>query len=769
MMVSKVSFSRTLGLCLAFLWGVNAANAQSYPPLSVEIGPYHPLLLFAAPGDGSGETSDYAQAVVSAWAALPNTLKPFSALTVSVTGVDAPTRKVRYENMLAALQEAEIPTVIRIADSDPRSLLPLDLTEELLARFTCVKGVEVVNLSFDEYYTFSGGDELGLPPNVRWLSGATDLAARYGRFIAIRLDGIGWLRLMANAWCRPLLERFRACSAYVVPLAGHGGGDTIAQQSALMGLWMEGAVAQWGVAPSSSWYVMAGYVEPGVFGVTATGPGMPPPLYRAMILNGALGGACVYAFPSFSDLWSGGQGRYWAEAIQPTLHEVVETGLIAGKEFVSKKVRVAYQLGVSRTPEEFHLNLRDLDAVRDQGLLLAGAYGLERPGQVTELIPNSGRHYWVPAMSPHAAPELLGAFARVVRPGSVPSAPAWTELLDQYLGPDGSGTAFIVRVGRGVFVMNTRENLYEEQTFQLPSLPTPVRGLDAVRQERTVTLTWPFREGDVSYSVFRRLYPSGAFEKVVQNIDERTWTDPDSDPATPVAYAVTALTNEQEPYEGVVNYGDYRAFSAVESRIEEEAVLTPLVAQARGRLLEGAAEIRPRTQEWWPNLTGVEEGRLPDAQAIAKRIEQWDAAFTAEDLDGVMDLYGTEYQDPQWWRFQYAKRAYQWFFERYSGCRMTRQIRAWDFSAFDAKSEVRVLLYCRFTGIAISDPTGRTADQWAWFPRTDTSEVWLTFSNKEGEWRIERSDPALPNFADILSFSTGPYDSFPPGPDVFGR
>ena len=768
-MVWKASFSFTLGICLFLGWGASVGHAQSYPPLSVEIGPYHPLLLFAAPGDGAGETAEYAQAAGGAWAALSNDLKPFSVLTVSVAGADAPTRRVRYETLLTALQEAEIPTVIRIADSDPRSLLPLNLVEELLARFTCVKGVEVVNLPFDEYYAFSGGDELGIPPNVHWLAGATDLAARYGRFIAIRLDGVGWLRLMSNAWCRPVIEMFRACNAYVVPLSGHGGGDTAAQQGALMGLWLEGAVAQWGVAADSAWYVTAGYVEPGVFGVSATGPGMPPPLYRAMILNGAMGGACAYAFPAVADLWSGGQGRYWNEAIQPTLREIVESGLVAGKDFVGKKVRVAYQLGVSRTPEEFHLDLRDLDAVRDEGLMLAGAYGLERPGQVTELIPNSGRHYWVPVMSAYAPPEPLGAFARVVKPGSVPSAQAWTELLDQYLGPDGAGTAFIVRVGRGVFVMNTRENLYEEQQFQIPSLPTPVRGLEAVRQERAVTLTWPFREGDVSYSVYKRLYPAGAFERIAQNIDERTWTDPDTDPATAVAYAVTALTNEQEPYEGVANYGDYLAFSAVESRIEEEAVLTPLVAQARARLLEGVAEIRPKTQEWWPNLTGVDEGHLEIAKAIVARIERWDAAFVAEELDGVMDLYGTEYQDPQWWRFQYAKRAYQWFFERYSGCRMTRQIRQWDFANFETKKEVRVLLYCRFTGIAISDSTGRFADQWAWFPRTDTSEVWLTFSNKEGEWRIERTDPALPNFADILSFSAGPYDSFPPGPDVFGR
>lgn len=66
MMVRKASSSFTLGLCIFLAWGVSAAHAQSYPPLSVEIGPYHPLLLFAAPGDGAGETADYAQAATGA-------------------------------------------------------------------------------------------------------------------------------------------------------------------------------------------------------------------------------------------------------------------------------------------------------------------------------------------------------------------------------------------------------------------------------------------------------------------------------------------------------------------------------------------------------------------------------------------------------------------------------------------------------------------------------------------------------------------------------
>jgi hypothetical protein len=769
MTVFKALVSWILGAYFAFGLGVSTVYAQSYPPLTVEIGPYHPLFLFQSPSGDSDDTDAYAQIITSAWALLPNTLKPYSAMVVNTAGSDAEIRQLRYTNLLKALQAAEIPVVIHLADENPRNVYPLPLAEELIAQFTCIKGIEATNLAFDEYSVFGGGETIGTLPGVRWLSDATNLAARYGRFIAIRLDGPEWLHVMSNVQCRPLLNTFRECQSYVVPLVGHGEGSTIAQQGALMGLWLEGAAAQWGVAPDSAWYAHAGLVEPGIFGHAPDGPRMPPSLYRAMVLNGALGGASVYAFPEGRDLWSGDRVQYWTEAIKPVLTQVTSGGLIASKEFVSKKIRVAFQLGPSRTPEEFQLNLRDLDGVRDEGLMLKGAYGMERPGQIVELIPNSGRHYWVPILSSVAPAEVLGSLPRIVKPASVPTAEHWTELLDQYLGPDGSGSAFIVRVGRGVFVMHTRESHFEEQSFVIPSLPTPVRGVRAQRRDTTVTLDWPFREGDVSYSVFKRIYPTGEFTEVAKNIDERSWTDPAADAAQSAAYAVTALTNEKEPYEGTVNFGDYLAFSAVESRIEEEVVLTDLVLQSQSRAIEGPLAIQPKSQDWWPTYEGVSDEQRPVAEAIVQRIEQWDEAFASENLDGVMDLYGTEYRDPQWWQFQYAKRAYQWFFERYSACRMTRQIREWDLANYETTGEVRVLLYCRFSGTAISDPTGRFAGQRAWFPRDELGEVWLTFANREGEWRIERSDPALPNFADILSFSAGPYDSFPPGPDVFGR
>jgi hypothetical protein len=98
---------------------------------------------------------------------------------------------------------------------------------------------------------------------------------------------------------------------------------------------------------------------------------------------------------------------------------------------------------------------------------------------------------------------------------------------------------------------------------------------------------------------------------------------------------------------------------------------------------------------------------------------------------------------------------------------MHRQIRRWDFSAYETSQQVNLLMYCLITGIALTDPSGRMADQPVAIPRTDTAEVWLTWTGREGVWRLVQTNPAVPNFRDLLSYSAGPYDNFPTGPDVY--
>jgi len=696
-------------------------------------------------------------------AALPDTIRPFAGVVLKTR----PAFSNDFEKVLEALEAASVPVFVEIAGDTPSFLVAPDSLDRLLKKHTGVVGVVASGLRFDRYDNSQGVSPYSTPPNVRWALDAIDVAARYGRRFVLELDGVNTARLMANAECRVLLDKIRLAGQHVVPVARLSDAQAIPGIMSAMGLWLEGSVDAWGITATDAWFANGPFRAPGVFGANQSAM-MPPPFYRAMILNGVMAGATVCIVEPETAMWFAENPQPWREAVKPTLENVVRLGLIPRRAFVERKAQIALQLLSADSSAQFHLNLRDLDSTLDEGLLLHGAYGLERPGLVPELVPNSGRHYWIPVLSPSAPEEVTNRFARVVRAGSMMTAEDWTDLLDRVYQPDGAGTAFISRIGRGVFVMHTRENRYEQQTFRLPRLPAPVYGTSGERTDDGLRISWPFREDDFAYRVYKQTAGVSAFEFVADVSDTRSWIDVNVAPGESAVYAVTAFTDEGAPYEGTVNYGDYLVFSTVESRIEEAIEFDPDSNRANVRRVKNHADDRPLAQAWWPGGESPPADHQAVADEIAGRLLDWSKAFNSEDLGMVMDLYTTDYVDPQGWRHQYARRAYQSFFERYSQCRLHTQVRSWDFNKI-AEGEVSVRVFVRGTGVAITDSTGTMADVQVRFPRTQDQETVLQFRNTEGTWRIARTDPALPNMKELLSFSLPPGIGYMPGPDVVSK
>lgn len=762
---------RRIRIVAAVFLSVPCMAQVEMPAPAVEISAERPLLLFQGPAAEDLDGAAYGARLVEAWNALPERFRPLSCLIVTDSQVDVADRTVWFGAVLKAAQEASVPVALQFAERDLRRIYPLDFAEELVAQYSMMRGVYVTGLRFNEYYEFGPPDPLGVPPQVTWLVNLIDLAGRYGRFVAIQLDELEWPRIMANTWCRPLFDKIEQFSPYVVALNDLNGMQNITRVSALLGMWLEGSLDQWGVGARSSWYHEVRYLEPGKFGVVNDPPPAPSWVYRASVLIGAMAGARIYAFNEAEDLWFGSNSAYWDEAIRPTLNEILNGGFVARRRFVQEKARVAYQMTAADTPLDFHRNLRDIDAIYDEGLLLLGAYGMERPGQVAELVPDSGRFYWIPILSPYARQEALAQFDEVVSPGRMTGPDQWTQLLEQHYRGDGEGEAFITRIGRAVFVMHTRESGYEAQTFRVPDIPRPVRQLTAARTADGALINWPLREGDVSYSVYRRRLPDSEFEMIAEDVDVARYEDTYDELLPAYSYSVSALTNESEFFEGMVNWGDHSIVSTVYSRLAEEVALSPGLDMALSVPITKSDDLRPEYDPWWPTFEGVDESNRATAETIVNRIVSLEWAFGEENLNQVMDLYATTYRDPQGWGFEYVRRAFQWFFERYDACKMDRQIREWDFSGLESDGEVKVRLYCRFWGVALTDSGGRFADIPAHFPRItdppgpEAGETVITFAESEGAWRIVSTSPALPNFRDILSFSTGPYDDLTPGPD----
>lgn len=723
-----------------------SVSAVVVDPIEVD----RPWFIFHAPGAETADTLAQADRIVTAWGALPESLRRFSAFEIDGPGTSEAMWPDRFQDLLREMQYAEIPLVVTIANWDPDSVYPVEALREMFDAYTTVRGVHVSGLTFGKYPRFGEGNPLATPPEAEWLAQVIRTAGEYGRRVVVELDGLEWPHLMANTWTQRLYDTMAQHANLVVPLDSRRGGHSVIATSALMGLWLEGTVNQWGVACDSGWYADSGFVEPGVFGRDPEAL-MPPGLYRAMVLNGAMTGATVYRFPESRDLWMGARRHYWDEALMPVLTEMLERGYIARKDLVQEKARMAYRLNSALSPTEFEQNLADLDPVFHAGRLVHGAYGVERPGQVPELIPNTGMHYWIPILSPHAGDEALAQFEEVILPGALLDAQSWRDRLGQYYAPDGEGTAFIAKVGLGIFVLHTRENFYEEQPFVLPQAPAPVRDIKAQRLAEGVELSWPFREGDVFYRVYRRILPATEWEQISRDLDVRSYLDTTANnrDAT-LAYAVAALTNETEPYRGTVNFGDYRVVNAVESRIAEQVVLDPDTEAATGAPITPPVDARPASQPWWPDLEGLSGDELFAARGIVAQIESLEVAFVNEDLEAATALYSPEYEDTAGWGREYVRAAYDVFFKLYRTGRMHRQIRSWDFTNLTSTGEAELRLYIRLSGQTDAELAGPDGVRQVTIPAAADGEVAFTFAKSGDAWLITKTAPPLPSLNDFL-------------------
>jgi len=737
---------------MALLLGLASAHALDLEPIPAE----RPWLIFRAPAPGEGDTLAYADNLKQLWSQIPDSLHPFAACELAGPRTATAGWGDRLKDVVNELQFGDIPTVLSITNS-PQTAMPLADLRALFEQFAIIRGVHVSGLTFGDYPEFAAADPMGTPPQAAWLASVIDLAAQYSRRVIIELDGLAWIDLMANTRNQPVLDAMRQYPAVVVPMNGQHGPHSVVASSATMGLWLEGSAAQWGIASDSGWYAAAALVEPGVFG-PRPGVTMPPAFYRAMLLNGAMAGATVYRFPLADDLWAGANKRYWDEALEPTLRELVDKGFIARKDLVQEKAHVAYRLNAAASPAEREANLDDLDPIFHAGRMLQGAYTVELPGQAPELILNTGHFYWIPVLSPTAGDAALQQFKEVILPGALLDASAWRERLLTHYRPDGNGTAFIARVGRGIFVMHTRENFYEEQPFALAAVPAPVRGVSARRAAGGSELSWPFREGDVFYRVYRRELPSTRWEPVSGDIDSLSFLDttpPDS--TKTIAYAVTALTSETEPMEGTVNFGDYLVINAVESRIVEQAVLEPSTNATTSVPPPPSAEARPAAQPFWPNLEDLTGDQLFAAQGIAGQLDAFEAAYRRGDAAASAAVYAPGYEDSAGWNADYVRAAYGLYFALFRPGPVHKQIRAWDFTGLastDREPRVAVRVYWRMTGQRRDFSAQRLPGGEVALPPSPIGEVDFTFVKSGEQWLVARTEPPLPRLEDFFPGAT---------------
>jgi hypothetical protein len=705
-------------------------------------------------GDPLEEAARHGREAVRAWReTVPDDLKPYCQLQVEIRVRDHEARYRRLQRLLDEVQEAGIPVNLQFADPHVWYVFDLDHVDRLTREYPCIQGYTITECDFEHYSAFNV-PRYAVSPQARYAIDAIALAAAHGKHLSIALQGTKWLHVGADALNRPLLDAIAAHPAHVLPVNEHIGPQHLPRQTSVWGLWMAGITTNWGVEPQSWWFENGRMITPGVFGQHQASNTrlMPPPLYRAMLLQGALLGATVYQFEPFWDLFDYDNSICWREVIVPTLREIVGRRLAPTREQLLEKVKVAYQYPTVDDINAYHRILHDVDWIHDEGLLARAAYGVWEPYLQHELIPNKCRSFFIPLLPPTTPPETLARFERVIPTGACETERDYEALLHAHYPDPGTGTAFVASVNGHTFVMQTHENLYERQDYRL-SLPRRVRGLRARWTGAGLELTWDADPGATRYHVCRN---DDAFTDPMRCVGETAdadFVDVDAPRGARAVYTVLATTASREIVSGHVNYLDYLVFSETVS-IEGEYLLLWENGRTETQAVPLPEDDRPATQVVWPDYTGVPEDRRADAEGIVAALDAFKAAYRAGDWRGVAALYDGAYRDANGYSREYAVRAWRWWFFRCNTFHYLRQLRTWDFSEAGV---VRTRLFSLARAGRRDDaPFGSGYDGSLRIPRTADEEVVFTWRrNEDGAWRITRTEPAFPNFAEMLWCSRG--------------
>lgn len=739
------------------------------PPTWGSITPERPLVIlqtnnrfgdsdepFGDRPDALAEAGRHGREAVRAFTeSVPDALKPFCQLQMELRVRDHQTRYDRFHKILDELQAAGIPANLQFADPHDQYVFDPEYVDRLTAEYPCIQSYTITEMRFEHFRSFNVA-RYALPPETRYTMDVIDLAARHGKHLSLSLQGVKWMHIGADVLNQPLLDKIREHRNLVLAVNEHIGPQHLPRQTSVMGMWIAEMVDHWGVEPQSWWFENGRMITPGVFGQYQADNtrNMPPLLYRAMLLQGALLGATVYQFEPFWDLFDYDNSICWREVIAPTLLEIINERLIPAREQVRDKMKVAYQYKLARDINEFHENLRDVDYVHDEGLLEHAAYGVWELMLEHELVPKKHRYFFIPLLPPRTPANVLDHFAYVIQPGECGSVAEYEALLDRhYPKPDPDGTAWTASVNAHRYVMHTHANLYRRQTWAA-DLPKAVREITAAWMEEGLRLDW---EPDLlasRYHVCRRASDEDPWVPI-DAVIQPPHTLREATRGERAAYTVLAETDARERVDGAVNYLDFLRFSETVSRPVEECRIHADGHIACGPIV-APVDNRPESQIVYPTFDGA-ESHPEEAREIVARIDAFKRHYDAGDWRGVSELYALDYEDGNGYHKEYADRAWKWWFLRMNRFHFLRQIRQWDFSDYAGRGIVRVRMFTLCRALRRDDqPFGYGFHGTCRIPRTPDEEVTFTWArDPDGAWRIRHTDPALPNFLEILWNSRG--------------
>jgi hypothetical protein len=266
-------------------------------------------------------------------------------------------------------------------------------------------------------------------------------------------------------------------------------------QASLMGLWLAGAVQHFGVEAQSWYWHTCGYTRINTVDVRYDKPyrqgdreAFPPSMWAQMLQLGAMAGATVYSIePTRNVIWLGDSNP----ALAPTYHHVIVPFFralahlgIPSREDVEAKIRVAYHADFAnayeaetsdvdyfraRTTDSFRHG-RQLHRGQGTGTWWKGSYGIK---DERDMIPGTGRYYWLPVLPKYTPPEILHRWEAVIPPNTFAAESEVRQFLDQhYALASIAGEGFWAEFDDGLFLMHSEENTARQQILTM-AIDTP--------------------------------------------------------------------------------------------------------------------------------------------------------------------------------------------------------------------------------------------------------------------------------------------------------
>lgn len=398
---------------------------------------------------------------------IPDDLKPYAMLRVRD----------------ASLGESDMDELKEMLDEFERKEIPI-----ILFRFPPSEQMEYIYKNYDYVWGVWYGEDgaRGNPIDVMYkkFERALKLGEQYGKSVV--WSDASWRQMI---YVKAITDTafFRGIQRYkdhlIIQNKLNFPMTPLMDQTTIMGMWLTGMIDQWG-AQAEGWFYHP-WRDRGTF---------PPAMYGQNILTNVSGGAVMFS-PNIhrgyyaeldtpeerEDVDFPGFGKTWQTIVVPLFREMAHHGLIPDRAQVLQKIEEA-DVAMMARPQEGDNVGGLIEAINwgsgDFFTFMNGTYGIRHHA---ELIPNTGRYYFIPVISSLLDPTER-TFEHTFTVDDFFSESDVREKINPYF-PEREkvqGSAYITNVANKYFVVHTQE--YDNQHVS-PEEPRNVR-------EETYTLNF---------------------------------------------------------------------------------------------------------------------------------------------------------------------------------------------------------------------------------------------------------------------------------------